>query len=316
METRTITTEEKNLRLDKYLRKTLHDHPLSAIYKLIRTGKIKVNNKKTREAYRLKRNDLITFHIPLPRTKEKTKPIIKKTFDITYEDENILIVNKPPFLASQPGTGVEQNNLINQVKTYLKDAKTKPALANRLDRGTSGLAVVGKNRQAILALYQLFKERKIKKTYLALVKGIPPEKQGTLRSFLRRITEKFQHKMIPAKGTEPDAILAETHYTTRETYNNYSLLTLDLTTGKMHQLRAQLQAAGHPIIGDPLYGNTEENNTWKKTLKRQFLHAWKLSFTHPFTGRQLTLTADLPEDLQQTLHKLTLQPHSHLRKPL
>ncbi len=304
----TIDAESEGMRADKFLRKHLPRAALSFIYKSIRNGICKVNEKKTKQGYKLKKGDVIDIRIKDDEfnkltTKEATQQV-KKTFDVVYEDEDILIVNKPPFLASQPGTGVEQNNLVNQIKTYLKDNKTKPALANRLDRGTSGIVVAGKNRKAILALYDLFKNKRVEKYYLALVEGTFKEKYGTLHSYLKRTTEKFQHKMLVLQRPAEGAVEAETHYRVLKEADRHSLLKLRITTGKMHQIRAQLASIGHPVVGDVIYGNKEANKRFKKVLRRQFLHACKIRFEHPFAKNIIDVEAQLPKDLRKALKKI------------
>lgn len=305
----TIEKESEGMRLDRFLRKRLHEAALSFIFKIIREGKVLVNSKKIKPDYRLKANDKIEIRISDEDYKKFTlqeKKVVsaRKTFEVLYEDDDIMVVNKPPFLASQPGTGVERNNLVNQIKTYLKDIKTKPALANRLDRGTSGIVVVGKHRKAILALYDLFKNKRIEKCYLTLAKGTFQKKEGTLTSYLKRITEKFQHKMLVLKQPSEGTVTAETSYKVIQESKGYSLLEVRITTGKMHQIRAQLASIGHPVVGDSVYGNKEANEQFKKVLRRQFLHAYKISFKHPFANKTIEIEAKLPEDTIQVLQKL------------
>ena len=305
----TIDKESEGMRLDRFLRKHLNKAALSFIFKLIREGKARVNNKKVKQDCRLKTNDNLEVMISDEDYKkftlqDKKAVSARKTFEVIYEDDDVMVVNKPPFLASQPGTGVERNNLVNQIKAYLKDIKTKPALANRLDRGTSGIVVVGKNRKAILALYDLFKNKDIEKRYLALVKGTFQKKEGTLTSYLKRITEKFQHKMLVLRHNEEGAVTAETSYKVIQESKGYSLLEVKITTGKMHQIRAQLASIGRPVVGDSVYGNKETNEQFRKFLRRQFLHAYKISFKHPFTNKPINIEAKLPEDIKQVLKKL------------
>ena len=304
-----IDDEQSGSRIDKFLRRSLPHAALSFIFKIIREGKARVNNKKVKQDYRLKTNDNLEIKISDEDYKKFTlqqpKTVsARKTFEVLYEDADIMVVNKPPFLASQPGTGVEKNNLVNQIKAYLKDIKTKPALANRLDRGTSGIVVVGKNRKAILALYDLFKNKEIEKHYLTLTKGTFQKKEGTLTSYLKRITEKFQHKMLVLRHNEEGAVTAETSYKVIQESKGYSLLEVKIMTGKMHQIRAQLASIGHPVVGDSVYGNKETNEQFRKFLRRQFLHAYKISFKHPFANKTVEIKAKFPEDIKQVLKNL------------
>lgn len=306
MVTLAIDAESHNLRIDKFLRKHLPNAALSFIFKLIREGRARVNDNKVKQDYRLRTGDILSLDISADdyrkfTVREQNSISARKTFEVLYEDDDILIVNKPPFLASQPGTGVERNNLVNQIKTYLKGSKTKPALANRLDRGTSGIVVAGKNRKAILALYDLFKNKEIEKHYLTLAKGTFKKREGTLISFLKRVTDRFQHKMLVLPRKTDGTVTAETTYKVLKESRDYSLLEVKITTGKMHQIRAQLASIGHPVVGDSVYGNKETNKGFERMLKRQFLHANKIRFEHPFTRKIIAVEAQLPLDLQRAL---------------
>ena len=287
-------------RLDRFLRNLFPNAPLSFLYKSLRTGFIKVNDKKVKPNYRLNSNDIIALRLKdevySDITKRDAIPRIKKSFSVLYEDEDLMVVDKPPMLASHPGTGVENNNLVNQVRAYCNSNKT--ALANRLDRGTSGIVVVGKNRKALLAMFSLFKEHKLEKYYYALVTGKLVKKKDTMISYLQRIKEKFQHKMLVFDKQREDTILAESSYEVVISNNDYSLVLVKIKTGKMHQIRAQFAHIGHPILGDSLYGDDSP------LLKRQFLHAFRISFDHPFTKKKIDVSAPLAEDLVKVLNQL------------
>jgi 23S rRNA pseudouridine955/2504/2580 synthase len=308
MVTLTVPADAQGLRLDRFLRKHLPQASLSFIYKCLRNGVYRINDKKSTPDYRLRTGDVITLFLD-EKDYEKlvSKPSydapVKKTFDVLFEDEDIMAVNKPPFLASQPGTGVERQNLINQIKTYLKDHKGTPALANRLDRGTSGIVLVGKHRQATLALFHLFKNQEVEKNYVALVKGHFKKKQGILQNHLKKVTEQFQHKMLVLPAPEEGTLFAETVYKVLDESPAYSLLHLELKTGKMHQIRVQLAHEGHPLVGDKVYGDADINKQYLRVLRRQFLHAYKVTFVHPFTKKLMSVVAPLPEDLQRVLER-------------
>ncbi len=305
-----VDKKSEGLRLDRFLRKHFSSAPLSLIYKSLRNGVYHINGKKEKPNYRLKNGDNVTLFLSPGEyenlTKKEKTVSIKKTFEVLYEDGDILIVNKPPMLASQPGTGVEKYNLIDQVKAYLKDASTKPALAHRLDRGTSGIVIIGKNRQAILSLFNLFKERKVEKYYLALAVGHIRNKQGMLRSSLKKTTQGFQHRMLIVPKNEEGSVTAETSYKVLEESPLYSLLELHLHTGKMHQIRAQLAHQENPILGDRIYGNSSANR-YPTILRRQFLHAVRIRFIHPISKKIIDITAPLPEDLTHILDKINMK---------
>lgn len=306
-----IDKEAEGVRLDRFLRKKLKNAKLSFIYKCIREGICTVNGKKQKQDYRLKKEDVVeldtTDETYAAFSAEKPSVKAKKTFDVLYEDDGLLIVNKPPFLASQPGTGVERNNLVVQVRTYLQHLTTKPTPANRLDRGTSGIVIIGKHRKAIMALYKLFENRDVEKYYLALVVGKVVKKGGTITSHLKRVTEKFQHKMLVRPQQEQGTVTAESSYRVLVQKENYTLVEVKIATGKMHQIRVQFAHLGHPLVGDSIYGNKETNELFKKILRRQFLHAYRIRFTHPFTQHVIEIEASLPKDLQMVLKKVGIE---------
>ncbi|MEK6903498.1 MAG: RluA family pseudouridine synthase [Nanoarchaeota archaeon] len=312
MITLNIDKESEGVRLDRFLRKKLRNAKLSFVYKCIREGICTVNGKKQKQGYRLKKEDAIEIGIREEKYAELSaeKPAIairaKKTFDVLYEDDDMLIVNKPPFLASQPGTGVERNNLVTQVRTYLQHLTTKPTPANRLDRGTSGIVIIGKHRKAIMEFYKLFEDRNIEKYYLALVIGKLAKKGGTITSHLKRVTEKFQHKMLVRPQHEQDTVTAESSYRVLVQAEQYALVEVKIATGKMHQIRVQFAHLGHPLVGDSIYGNKETNGLFNKIIRRQFLHAYKIRFIHPFTKKMIDVEAPLPEDLKAILEKIEI----------
>ncbi len=295
-------------RLDRYIRKHFPSAPLSLIYKWIRT-EVKVNDKKEEQSYRLKEGDHLILNITQKEEQQYAQPMqekrkTKETFAVLYEDTDLLVVNKPPYLASQPGQGVMKNNLVQQVKEYLSGIKTTVALANRLDRETSGIVIVGKNRPMNDLLYSMFKERRVDKYYVTLVVGRIPQKRGVLQHYLRRKTINFQHRMLVSNKEDPQAVYAEAEYHVLKYYGNYTFIKVKLKTGRMHQIRVQMRELGYPVLGDRVYGNRDENQKWKKILKRQFLHAVEVEFTHPLTKKRMKIEAPLPEDLSGVLEKV------------
>lgn len=293
-----ITSDDSNLRVDKFLRARLVNAPLSVIFKFLRS-KVKINGKKVEPSYRLKEKDIIELLISAGEfeklSKKENKTPQKQTFKVLYEDEDILIVDKPSGLASHSGTGVMESNLMDQIFTYLD--RENAALVNRLDRETSGIVMIGKNKQAVRKLNHLIQERKVKKYYLALVKGEFQKKKGTLKSYARRVEEDFQHRTVISSEQEPDSALAQLNYRVLSSSKGFTMLEIELITGKMHQIRAQLQNEHHPIVGDKLYGDEMTNKQLK--LNRQFLHAYRIIFTHPITNKEVNIEAPLPDDLER-----------------
>ncbi|MDO8628302.1 MAG: RluA family pseudouridine synthase, partial [Nanoarchaeota archaeon] len=284
-----ITKDDQGLRLDKYLRRTLKHASLGMIYEFIRKKQVLINNKKQKQDYRLQEGDEIIYKIDITNfLATTTQPTYKQRFSILYEDENILIVNKPAGLASHGGTGIT-DNLIAEARTYLKDTESQSSLAHRLDRGTSGIVIIAKNKQTLRPINEALKKRNVTKTYLALINGTMKPPEGTMIHRLERTQENFVTKIIPSE----EGKIAKTGYKTRKNYKNYSLIELNLQTGRMHQLRAQLGAVQHPIVGDSIYGKEEQ------PIKRLFLHAYQLIMDHPITGKKLVITAPLPKELEE-----------------
>lgn len=296
------TKDDEGLRIDKFLRKCLVNASLSYIFKILRT-KLKINKKKVKQDYRLKEKDDIEIFLnenefKLLSEKEAKKLGKIKNFNILYEDEDILVIDKPTGMASHSGTGVMEDNLMDQVFSYLK--RSNVALVNRLDRGTSGIVLVGKNMQAVRTLNKMIFEKKVKKYYLALVKGNFKNDKGKLETYLKREEEDFEHKSVISEDN--GAKFASLNYKVIEKRKDFSLLEIELSTGRMHQIRVQLQAEGHPIIGDKQYGDDESNKKLK--LNRQFLHAYKIIFNHPTTGKLVEIESKLPNDLLKTIQRL------------
>ena len=298
----------KSMRLDKFLMQKFPSATLSEIYKWIRTGKIKVNRKKQKPSYRLNPKETVSI---FPTDKQindyQTKGVVHKvSFNVLFEDEDMLVVDKPPYLASQGGIGVNENNLVNQVNYYLKkDAKI--SLGNRLDKDTSGIIILGKNPKMNALIYNITKSRQMEKKYFALAIGRIRKKTGTFKDFLAKGTRDFQPVMKVSNKDDSRAKYCETTYKVVKHIKNYSLLELTLKTGRMHQIRVQLASRGFPVLGDKIYGNEDENKKVSRYLKRQFLHAYQITFNHPITNKKLKVTSELPRDLKKTLEKIKAQ---------
>lgn len=332
--TRTITIgeNEANQRLDRFVRKMLDDVSLSAIYKLLRTRKILLNNGKAKPGARLRQGDVVTFKqaarerhfTPKVREREQRGLSKRRDFKIVHEDVHIVAVNKPPGLLVHAGDrGDDRDTLIDQVTAYLVESARpetddlkdfvkpsptfSPGLAHRLDRATSGLVLIGKTLPAMQELAAAIKKRKVKKTYLALALGglNPPE--GTINVPIeRRRSPKGKRRKVKAGGGRP----AVTHYRALAQKGHFTLVELDLVTGRTHQIRAHLAHEGAPVVGDDEYGDRDRNKHARETLglRRQFLHAARLQLTHPLTGVELDLVAPLWPDLDGALDKAGFTP--------
>ncbi|MEK6812547.1 MAG: RluA family pseudouridine synthase [Nanoarchaeota archaeon] len=292
-----ITADDEGLRFDKFLRRTLPQAPLNFIFQSIRKGDVKVNRKKMRQDYRLHAQDEVTFSFPINTYLATSKPhSLKQRFTIVYEDADLLVVNKPAGLASHGGTGIE-DSLIAEVRTYLKDTEGRSSLAHRLDRETSGIMLVGKNKAFLRMLNAALQERTVTKTYHSLVAGQFAQKMGTLLTSLRRVQEDFTTKIVvDAAGKE-----ARLSYKVLHEYPDFSHVQILLHTGRMHQIRVQLAEVKHPILGDKIYGNISFNKKLK--TQRLYLHAFQVQFTHPRTGKFMKFTAPLPDAFTQFMKK-------------
>ncbi|QQG39021.1 MAG: RluA family pseudouridine synthase [Candidatus Woesearchaeota archaeon] len=306
-----ITENDAEKRIDRFLRKYLAGAKLGEVYKLIRT-EVRVNDKRVKQDYRLKLNDIVDLGEISKELVEKPKEknVDRITFKILYEDPYYLIVDKPPFLASHEGTDNKNNTLVNQILFYLKERSLsfRPALANRLDKETSGIVIVGKTAEALRLINKELHEKRIKKNYLALVKG-NVSKKGKVESYIYRERLHGQIKARVYEKKVKDSKKAVTYYKPVKNFGSYTLLELELDTGRTHQIRVHLSHIGYPVLGDEVYGDNELNKKLKKLgLKRQFLHAYKVVFTHPFTKQRIEIEDDLPEDLRKVLKLLEEKP--------
>lgn len=280
-----IGTNEAGQRLDKFTRKLLKDVPLSAIFKGIRKGDIRVNDKKVKEGYFLSEGDIIQVKDFVTSIKEKEFKRVESALKITYEDHNMLIVEKWPGILVHSDSRNGEPTLTDSVLTYLydkgdyspeKELTFTPAPCNRLDRNTSGIVIYGKNYDALKNINEMIRERKIKKYYNALVKG--KIKDGIYEAYISKDENSNISKIYkePSEGRKMIAMDVRT----LETCGSYSFLEIELITGRSHQLRAHLAKLGNPIIGDPKYGDKKLNSFFvnKYGLNFQYLYASKIIF--------------------------------------
>ena len=281
-----VKNKDAGQRIDKYLRKYLNNAPLSYIYKLFRKKDIKVNGKKVDINYILKENDEIKIYISEDTFNDfnTTKKIAKTTnkLDIIYEDHNIIIINKEPGVLVHPG---EENNnantLNNDILFYLKEKGEyeetdlfTPSCVHRLDRNTSGLIVAAKTLEASKQLLELFKNKDIlEKEYITLVAGQTPTQQTIDKPLLK--DEKNKFVKVSSKG-----LTAITKFQTIISNDTYSLLKVNILTGRTHQIRVHMSSINHPVINDDKYGDFSLNKTFQSKFKYkyQFLHSYKLTF--------------------------------------
>ena len=281
-----IKNNDVNKRLDNFLRKIYPFLPLSLIYKSIRKKNIKVNNKKSKEDYLLKLNDVIQIYLPddILKKKKIKDDFVKsnKPIDIIYEDENILVVNKPVNLLTHSDEKTLSDTLINRVKNYLfrngewkpeTENQFAPALINRIDRNTSGLVLIAKNIKALQVLNEKMKNKEIQKTYYAKVHGLFKNKEGLLENYL---TKNAKDNIVKITDTpiNRNSKFIQTKYKVISENNNSSLLKINLITGKTHQIRAHFKYIGHPLFGDKKYSLSE----YKDSKKHQALVSSEICF--------------------------------------
>lgn len=300
-------------RIDNFLAKILKGVPKPHIYRILRSGEVRVNKGRVDAAYKLMLNDIV--RIPPIRTSAQPKltatSSVKPKFDqaVIYEDQSILVINKPAGFAVHGGSGVSRG-VIEQLRLERPAAKFLE-LVHRLDRETSGVLLLAKKRTALVALHEAIRENKTDKRYAVLVSGEWTEAK-------KRVLLNLQKYVLPSgerrvnvvtdklKDKHNEAQVSETVFYLKQSYEGFSLLEAKLVTGRTHQLRVQLAHLGFPIVGDDKYGDFEQNKQLqKKGLKRMFLHSCETKLLHPLTGERLHLVAPLPLALESFLQTLT-----------
>ena len=290
-----IDESSEDQRIDNFLFKTFKDVPKNHIFKIIRNGEVRVNKKRVKTLYKLKINDVVRIPpIEFIEKKEK-KPSDNFKPHIIYEDEWLLVVNKPSGLAVHGGSGIDFG-LIEHMR-HIKPEYKFLELVHRIDKNTSGVIVIAKKRSALRSMQELFRNKKIKKNYLVAVKGNwdSKKKEVSLRLEKKQTPEGHHVNVVedPLKGKLSKSIF----YLVKQMQHK-SLLSAQIITGRTHQIRVQLAFLGFPVLGDDKYGDFALNKKLHSSgLKRMFLHAHKLSFFHPFTNEKVELTADLPIEL-------------------
>ncbi len=293
-------------RLDKFLSEKIDSLSRTRIKTLIQKGHITIDGKRCLlPKKRLKKGQRIHILIPPPEPLDIEPQDIPLT--VSYEDEHILVINKPPGLVVHPGAGNKNGTLVHGLLSICKDlsgigGKLRPGIVHRLDKDTSGLMVIAKRDEVHLALSNMFKERRLSKTYLALIKGHVQDREGLIDLPIGRHPAKRTKMAVNFK----DGRDAVTRFKVLENLNGSDLLEIRLLTGRTHQIRVHLSHLGHPILGDQTYGGpkTLYVNGEAIHIKRQMLHAFRLSFRHPVLRKRIDLTAPMPEDMKEIYEKL------------
>ena len=295
-----INEDNVGKRIDSFIPLVQKEISRSMVQKLIEQKNIKVNGKDTKHSYKLKLNDEI--EITIPQAKEIDLKAQDIPLNVIYEDNDIIVINKPKGMVVHPANGNPDGTLVNAVMNLCKDSlsgiggEIRPGIVHRLDKDTSGAIIVAKNDKAPIALSEQLKNHEVKKTYIALVRGIIKENEATINMPIAR-SKKDRKKM----DVDKDGKEAITHFKVLGRYKNkYTLLQINLETGRTHQIRVHLSHIGYPIIGDEVYSNGK--NEWN--VSGQCLHAWKLEFKHPITGKEISLEAEIPEYLKKIIKEL------------
>jgi 23S rRNA pseudouridine955/2504/2580 synthase len=283
-----VGEEGEAQRIDNFLLRELKGVPKSHVYRVLRSGEVRVNSGRVKPDYRLRIGDKV--RIPPVRVGEKpTVKLRPLDLPINYEDDALLVVDKPSGVAVHGGSGVSFG-VIESLRAARPQAKFLE-LAHRLDRDTSGLLILCKKRSALVELHRMLREGEVGKVYLAVVKGVA-KKRLELRESL--------HKYVTASGerrvaVQPEGVKAFTKARKLKDNGEFSLLEVELLTGRTHQIRVHLAHAGHPIVGDDKYGDFALNRELKQRL---LLHAARLAFRHPITGEALKLESPLPAEMK------------------
>ena len=299
MKVYTINKELAGNRIDKTLPNLDKNLTRVMSQKLIEQGNVKVNGKNVKTSYKLNENDKV--EVEIPEVKEVSIEAQDIPVEVLYEDNDIIVVNKPKGLVVHPANGNPDGTLVNALMKICKGTlsgiggEIRPGIVHRLDKDTSGVLIVAKNDKAHLALCEQIKNREVKKTYLALTRGIIKENEATINMPIGRSTTDRKKMAVVKTGKE-----AITHFKVLERFKENTLLEINLETGRTHQIRVHLSQIGYPIVGDMVYSNGKN----KFGVQGQMLHAWKIKFMHPITGKEMEIEAPLPPYFKDVLEKL------------
>ena len=287
-------------RIDKFLSILLQDSSRNAIQKLIENGKVLVNGAVVNKKYKVSTDDEIKMLPSELKTLDAEPENIP--LDIVYEDEHLLVVNKPRGMVVHPAPGNYSGTLVNALLYHCKDSLSgingilRPGIVHRIDKDTSGLLIVAKTDKAHIGLAEQIKEHSFTREYNAVIVGHLKERQGTVNAPIGR-NPKDRKKMCVTMQNSKNAV---THYTTIEDYEGYSHISLKLETGRTHQIRVHMAHLGHAVAGDYVYGNDKKS----AYLNGQCLHAIKIGFVHPITQEYLEFTSELPDYFTEFLSRL------------
>ena len=294
-----VSQEEKGKRLDTYISSVDTDITRTSAQRLIEDGNILVNGKNVKVSYKIQENDKISVEIPEPKQIELKAQNIP--IEIIYEDSDIIVVNKPKGMVVHPANGNPDGTLVNAIMAICKDSlsgiggEIRPGIVHRIDKDTSGLLIVAKNDNSHVKMSEQIKNHEVKKTYIALVRGVFKENEATIDMPIGRSISDRKKMAVNKNGK--DAI---THIKVLKRFDKYTLLQVNIETGRTHQIRVHLSHIGYPIVGDYTYSNGKN----EFDVVGQCLHAQKLEFKHPITQKDMCLEAELPQYFKDILDKL------------
>ncbi len=303
-------------RLDRAVASSLPALSRSRVQALLEAGRVLVDGRPARSALRLKGGEALEVSVPAPEPATPEAEEIPLT--ILHEDRDLLILDKPAGLVVHPAAGHARGTLVNALLHHVSGLSgvggvLRPGIVHRLDKETSGCLVVAKNDAAMQALQRAFQARTVEKTYLALVHGQPPDtgRLETLHGRHPRDRKRFTGRTTRGKP-------AVTTWRVRTRLHGAALLEVGLETGRTHQIRVHLSELGHPLLGDVLYGGTRKGDARVKAVQellgRQALHAWRLAFAHPRSGKPTRAEAPIPADLRSAIESLSAHPESTSRR--
>lgn len=292
----------KNLdgtRIDAYISEIDKSLSRTAVKRMIDEGNILLNGKMVKASYKVVLQDVITIEEKEPKDiKLKAQDI---PIDVVYEDKDIIVINKPKGLVVHPAPGNPDGTLVNAIMSICKDSlsgiggEIRPGIVHRLDKDTSGILIIAKNDLAHINLSEQIKEHKVKKIYIALVRGVIKENNATINMPIGRSTKDRKKMDVIKTGKE-----AITHFKVLKRYNKYTLLEINIETGRTHQIRVHLSHIGFPIVGDYTYSNGKN----EFGVEGQMLHSKEIEFKHPITRKDMHLEAKLPEYFEKIIETL------------
>ena len=304
-----VPAEDAGTRLDAFLASRIEDWSRARLQRLIEDGDVLVNGRASKASYKLRATDEIEAELTaLPATSFLPENI---PIEVVYEDADLIVVNKPAGIVVHPGAGAKTGTLANALAFHFQNLSTaggvaRPGIVHRLDKDTSGLLLVAKTEQAHENLADQFRAREVFKSYVALVHGQVERNRGEIAEPIARDPRHRTRMAIVRGGRSALSI-----YRARERFNRFTLIDVELKTGRTHQIRVHLAWIKHPVVGDETYGSGRDNTVADPKIRsqiaklgRQFLHAEKLGFTHPTSAERLNLTSPLPTELQKLLDKI------------